>query len=201
MDKRVRASLLSKLLALGVLALGGCGGLTTYEFTTTAYQYDVVHYASSLGPLGAVILGNPTPAPDPSFRAAVVDAMQGRNYGYPTRYVAPPPEAAATLPAGYRVILAFGQPNTDGRQLCQGQLIPPALPASTGTLQGAFCYGPGWLSQVKARVGGFASADDPALRPLIAQFMVQLMPPIGDDAWIIPLGAIIEIFPAIAAGR
>ncbi len=135
---------------------------------------DFFQYAAAGRDFQTVIYGNPTTAPKDAFDAAVVAAMQGRNWGPTTNFTTTPTVGPRE---GYRVVMAFGGDRyVSGNAIC-GDLDPAAFSATNGVdLHAAFCFRDRLFSEVRVDTGAFSTPDDPRLKDAVAQVVLNLFP-------------------------
>ena len=173
----MKTSKLALSTVLGVL-ITGCAGQTT---TVPYYYYarpgipDFFQYAAAGRDFQTVIYGNPTTAPKDAFDAAVVAAMQGRNWGPTTNFTTTPTMGPRE---GYRVVMAFGGDRyISGKAIC-GDLDPAAFPPATDgvELHAAFCFRDQLFSEVHVGTGAFSTPDDPRLDRAVTQAVLHLFP-------------------------
>lgn len=164
----------TRLVAVVLLLLGGCGGSTVYSnYYNSSYSPDHVRFASAVGPTLAVIRDNPFPGD--AGNAAVLAAMQERNYG-PRLYFVQTPRPDDRY--GYKVVMDFGSA-TPSTTLCQRGPTPSSARAASGrvVVAAAFCIGDLLLSDATGAVEGVSGPDDPRFRRLIGDILVALTPP------------------------
>ncbi len=159
------------------LSLAGCLG----ETTTLSVYYErtgvpsLFRYAASGRDFRTVIYGNPTTASQDAFDAAVIAAMQGRNWGPETNFTTTPSDDAR---GEYRVVMIFsGDRYIGGEAACREVDAAALVPVSDRVeLQSAFCFRDQVLSQVHVRTAAFRSPDDPRLDDAVAQAVIHLFP-------------------------
>ncbi|MEX2648764.1 MAG: hypothetical protein WD673_07095 [Alphaproteobacteria bacterium] len=134
----------------------------------------VLRYLERGPDVRAVVVGNPTPAPDATFVDAVTTAMNDRPWGPRVNFTATPQHEASP---GYHVVAVFGVADPiGGYALCSAS--PEALSAapSSGELQAAFCWRDRPISRTRVSVGAITAADDPRLHLAVRTAMRQLFP-------------------------
>lgn len=174
------------------MALAGC----TPPVVRSTTSYDVLFrtgvpsefgYAAPGGEMPVAVVGNPFPVGTPRVQQAVVDAMQGRNYGPRVRFVNGPVESARP---GYAVVMLLdAAPGTPADALCvpewRGSLASQGAGgghADRLTLLAAFCGGSDARSWAFSSAPRPASPEDPMFGQLVAQTTYLLLPP-RDDAF------------------
>ncbi len=179
----VRNSLILPLLAIAVAAAGvatlaaAAAAATADEITVRRYSRSYLRgeflYAARKRRLPAVLLGNPFAVSDQAFGETLLPALEN-----PMRRGRLAFTAAAGVPSGYFVVLAFDPPSgvaLDG--------VCPE-PASLGTdrrgdelrLLALLCRGKKPLAQIQGTMPPPAAPDDPAFIALTRQMLRDLAP-------------------------
>ncbi len=165
------------IAVLAAVWLAGCsnGTITDLVYYERPGVPALFQYAAGGRDSRTVIHGNPSAASKEAFDAAVVAAMQGRNWGSPTNFTTSPSESARE---GYRVVLVFSGDRYFARKALCGDVDSAALTPATGRvqLQAAFCYRERIFSQVHTNFDAFRGLDDPVLDRAVAQTVLQLFP-------------------------
>ncbi len=163
-------------LAVGVSSPSNAGATIT-EFVD--YERPGVRslfqYAAADRDFRTIIYGNPSAASKQAFDAAVIAAMQGRNWGPTTNFTTTPSESAHKE---YRVVMIFsGERHYGGKAAC-GDVDPGALAPVRDRvrLQAAFCFRDRVLSEVQVKLDAFQGPNDPALDRAVAQAVLHLFP-------------------------
>ena len=165
------------IAALSAATLAGCAqGVTApyvhYEVVGTRYLF---HYAAGGRDFHTVIYGNPSAASKQAFDAAVIAAMQGRNWGPNTNFTTTPSESARE---GYRVVMVFSGDGYISYKAVCGYIDPAALAtvAERVVLLAAFCYRDRVLSVMRVYFSPFTELDDQGLDRAVAQAVLYLFP-------------------------
>ncbi|MGH6717785.1 MAG: hypothetical protein ACREER_00580 [Alphaproteobacteria bacterium] len=135
---------------------------------------EVLRYLARGPDVRATIVGNPTAASTVAFEDAVTAAMNERTWLPPVNFTARPTSEASS---GYRVVMAFGAPETVGaRALCAAEAPAYAVPAGSGRLQAAFCWEDRVLSRASVTVEAITDATDPRLHAAVRTATRELFP-------------------------
>jgi len=142
---------------------------------------DLVRYAAGGGALRVAVHGDPTGDADaPALAATVRAAMQGRNGGPATRFVAAE-DPAPGVREGWRVVVTFDRDRPVAlRALCRSP-TGDARPGEAVALRAAFCYRETALAWVEVAVPPITNLDDPLLGRAVAAATRQLFPPYDPD--------------------
>ncbi len=163
--------------ALLAVTLAGCaqGVISPYTYYARAGIRDLFQYAAAGRDFRTVIYGNPSPAPKQAFDAAVVAAMQGRNWGPTTNFTTSPAEGARE---DYRVVMVFSGDRYVGGDAACGEIDPEALAPASDRVQllATFCYRDQLLSQTHVDFDRIRELNDPTLDRAVAQAVVLLFP-------------------------
>lgn len=166
-------------------ALGGCAGspIVHSSYYNSAYTPSHVTLAAASGPSLAVIRFDPFPSDRDN--AAVVAAMQGRNFG-PKMFFTQTPRPDDRY--GYKVVLDFSSASARYATQCVAPPTPAATtpPADSIVVTASFCVGAILLTDASGSISGVRGPDDPAFQRLIADLLAALTPPYdpnrrGDD--------------------
>jgi hypothetical protein len=176
-------------LALAVVASLGLPGCQSPVISQTSYDLyfrsGVVSefgYAAPGGEMPVAVVGNPFPIEKPRVDQAVVDAMQGHNYGPRVRFVNGP---SASARPGYVVVMMLdAAPDMSADALCVDERRPAFMPrnrAERTTLLAAFCGGSDARSWAWSSGPRIDSPDDPLFAQMVAQSTFMMLPPRDDD--------------------
>ena len=173
-------------LALAAAAVAGCSTEISRGNIERAGIPTNFSYAASRGEMWTVVIGNPFRVPDPILESAVVGAMQGNYYGPRTQFTTRPSPAADP---NYRIVVDFAYPPVTLPDAVCNAMVPQSAGYPVGgrvEMLVAFCIGQSLQSWVRMSAVA-AGPEDPAFRRMIANAMVQLIPPYdpfpsrGDD--------------------
>ena len=170
----------------GVIALGlaffalSCGSANvrlTQQEVSPSYKAGEFGYAGALGAIRVIVAGDSLATEASVLGKAGTDAMQGRHWGPRTNFTALDHPGARP---SYRVVMMFNPaPTIGGMRLCRED--PASLPVvplqHEIVLFSAFCRGGETLTEIKGRIAGAASPDNPAFAELVGQVTHALFPP------------------------
>ena len=165
------------LAVLAAVWLAGCSN----ETITDLVYYErpgvpaLFQYAAGGRDFRTVIHGNPSAASKEAFDAAVVAAMQGRNWAPATNFTTSPSQSARE---GYRVVLVFSGDRYFPRKALCRDVDSAAVTPATGRvqLQAAFCFREQIFSEVHTNFDAIRGLNDPVLDRAVAQTVLQLFP-------------------------
>jgi hypothetical protein len=184
LQSRRSRSTTRKLLFSGVamsmaLAVGACAGaVRSTSSQDVLFRTGVLStfaYAAADGEMNTVVIGNPFDMPKSALDRIVTDAMQGNHYGPPTTFTTmPSPDARPH----YRIVMMFDRPPAMPRQQLCGprEALTPEPRGDRLHLATAFCARNQLLSWVDSSIPTPVSADDAALRSMIANATFTLIP-------------------------
>lgn len=193
----VMTARISVPLLLAGLGLAGCA-----DSAHLNERYSRVYYPgenTSAGPdLAVYVFGSPFGEPANRFSGQVIDAMQGWDFAYPTRFVPP----GATPPSAYRAVMVFDA-KPFGPAICASPLtradaaarIPAALPVSAAdagpdehTAPGArvpvtavLCRGDTYMAWVDGSVPAGSGPESAPFRHGVGQVTASLFPSVNPD--------------------
>lgn len=167
----------------GALALSGnpAGAWGSWVVETQAYvdQGYTIHYFNYVAggrDLRVVVRGNPTPAAQSDFEAAVLATMNARQPGYQSRARFTTNHTAGTREP-FKVVLVFGDTHVPEYRVCaEPDGVPSAVPGGPVRLTAVFCWRGERINSIRARVGGVASSADARLDDMVASALRGLFP-------------------------
>lgn len=152
-----------------IAVLAACaGGVRSVPGPYSAAQdpEQLLGYLSTGPDVRVAVLGNPTGSADEAFGDAVTSAMnEQRDFGPRVNFTTRPAREASP---NYRVVMAFGAPDTLGSYatcaLSADEPLPYRTAEGSGHLKAALCYKEKAVSYTTVQVASIAGADDPRLR-------------------------------------
>lgn len=173
----MRSGLLVLVLAFLAVSCGGANVRLTQQEVSPSYKAGEFGYAGARGALRVIVAGDSLGVDAASLGKAVTDAMRGRHWGPRTNFTTL--DHPGIRPS-YRVVMMFNPaPTMVGMRLCrEDPATLPMVPAKGGiVLFSAFCRGSESLTEIKGRITGAASPDNPGFAELVGQVTHALFPP------------------------
>jgi hypothetical protein len=165
------------LAAIVLVLVQGCAGpgvRSTPGGVASQNSVAVLRYLVRGPDVRATIVGNPTPDATMAFEDAVTAAMNERTWLPPVNFTARPKNEASP---GYRVVMAFGAPDTMGaRALCAAAAPDYAVAPGSGRLEAAFCWENRVIARTSVEVEAITDASDPRLRAAVRTATRELFP-------------------------
>ena len=167
------------LLALAASGLAACAGnqtLISSNEISQSYDEQQIGFATQDGrAIPVIVAGNPFGDSRSKLDAAMVDAMNGSNFGPRVTFAVDPAKPATQ---NSRVVFAF---NPEG-QLLSGSLclaVPQSRPATGRDLRiaAAYCQGSQPMTEATGSIGDVSGPESPNFRALTVQLTQALFPP------------------------
>ncbi len=168
--------------------LAGCAGNVVIgtEYVNASYRNsNTAFIGGGKRQLRVVVEGNPFNVTDAAFKTAVIDRMQGRNFGAILNFSTDPTNQYRGGRLNYRVVLLFN-PNPDVRSvgLCRRPSVEGATGAAAapGRLRvlASYCQGEMTLTRLAATASATSPAD-PGFDNLMGQITLALFPTIDQN--------------------
>ncbi|MBI1208156.1 MAG: hypothetical protein GC191_12830 [Azospirillum sp.] len=158
--------LLRSLVPAAGLAVAGCAGPAVVPDPPAAFfSLNSLAIAASGGELTVVVRGNPFGGDQAAFDHAVVEALQSRYAGVPTRLTTTPGPSARP---DYKVAVIFNpDPALGTYNTCTSRPVPTLPPQGRIVLQAAFCQGEAPATSARGWLAGAVTAEDPDFRQLL----------------------------------
>ncbi len=168
------AGLRTALLGAAVAALSGCAaGGVSYDRTFVREDLFLanVRYAARTGELPVEVVGNPFELPDGTFRAAVIESMQGHSGGPAVTFVPAGPETDRV----YRLrVVASPTTPLQPRRICHSG-IDTAPQGERLVMQAALCEGGRALSAARGATAAVPGPEAERFQRLMANLTVILL--------------------------
>ncbi len=162
------------ILAAFLLILGACSVRTEAQ---SSHLYSYRNFVETSGGRDTLVVvhGNPFDMDQKAFEKAVIDAMQGQNWGPRTNFTAGPSKTARK---DIRVVMLFNGPQTvPAHELCQAPERFGSVNGGNGLhVTAAYCNGGRLLTEVNGRAGSVTGAKAPGFTRLVGQTTRELFP-------------------------
>lgn len=173
----MRNGLLAAVLTIFAVSCGGEAVRLTQQEVSPSYKAGEFGYAGARGAIRVIVAGDAMDTDPAALGKAVTDAMQGRHWGPRTNFTTL--DHPGIRPS-YRVIMMFNPaPTMVGMRLCREDpsTLPVVHPDAGIVLFSAFCRGGETMTEIKGRIGGASSPDNPGFAELVGQVTHALFPP------------------------
>lgn len=173
----MRRGLPALILAFLAVACAGAVVRLSQQEVSPSYKAGEFGYAGARGAIRVIVAGDAMDADPAALAKAVTNAMQGRHWGPRTNFTT---QDHPGIRPSYRVVMMFNPaPTMVGMRLCrEDPATLPMVPAKGEiVLFSAFCRGGESLTEIKGRIAGAASLDNPGFAELVGQVTHALFPP------------------------
>ncbi len=165
--------------AAAALVLGACSA--DHVRLQSEYNQSTYHYLNFTlyhvdRDTKVMVHGNPFAMEPKAFAKAVIDTMQGANFGRRTNFTTTPGKSAEK---NLMVIMAFNA-EVGIYELCRGGHVKTSPRKNELKLTAAWCFDGRQDSLVEAVVGPAKGVNDPRFRSLVRQTVLDLFPPYKD---------------------
>ncbi len=164
----------ASILTAFLLMLGACSVRTEAQ---SSHLYSYRNFVETSGGRDTLVVvhGNPFDMDQKAFEKAVIDAMQGQNWGPRTNFTAGPSKTARK---DIRVVMLFNGPQTVlTGELCQASEKFGSVKGGDGLrVRAAYCNGGRLLTEVNGRAGSVTGAKAPGFARLVGKTTRELFP-------------------------
>ena len=162
------------ILTAFLLMLGACSVRTEAQ---SSHLYSYRNFVETSGGRDTLVVvhGNPFDMDQKAFEKAVIDAMQGQNWGPRTNFTAGPSKTARK---DIRVVMLFNGPQTvPAHELCQAPERFGSVNGGNGLhVTAAYCNGGRLLTEVNAWTDPVAGTKAPNFARLVIRTTRELFP-------------------------